>query len=440
MRYFKKSLALLLTAMFIFGLAACGDAEEEAGADWRTTGVVVANGTIAHDGDRVDVLVTIDSESAAFYWDEAEQVLFDSVAFPWSIPDAKTAFEGISFDDIDGDGETDVSVDFLHVDKSETHLVWIWDAEERYVYYPELSWSKNMSSSYIANYVGLWKYAGADIWLHVEDDASWEFLDADQNTLDSGVVWADDSGVVLSYDGSDDLLVLELSAGGDLLDQENGSSLSMVERIQSTTASFEKNALSLNAALDGGSYLLKNGVASYSGLGDGYNTGDCYWEVRKLRDDRHDGIREIEFDAICYIPAASIPNFSQQYMTVTGSELYDYYSGMWLTASTAYNDTNRGENHYVHKVSWAGRQYEIEFFYSTDWKNDVGDWGKVLTKSYVVYLPEDYDGLILAAQAQPGSYKESQKRDQLDSICPEANIMRCETIDPRTSLYFPICG
>ena len=94
----------------------------------------------------------------------------------------------------------------------------------------------------------------------------------------------------------------------------------------------------------------------------------------------------------------------------------------------------------MHKVSWAGRQYEIEFFYSTDWKNDVGDWGKVLTKSYVVYLPEDYDGLILAAQAQPGSYKESQKRDQLDSICPEANIMRCETVDPRTSLYFPICG
>ena len=35
MRYFKKSLALLLTAMFIFGLAACGDAEEEAGTDFR---------------------------------------------------------------------------------------------------------------------------------------------------------------------------------------------------------------------------------------------------------------------------------------------------------------------------------------------------------------------------------------------------------------------
>ena len=39
-------------------------------------------------------------------------------------------------------------------------------------------------------------------------------------------------------------------------------------------------------------FLLENGVCSYSGLGDGYNTDDCYWEIIKNGDYTHDSIRE----------------------------------------------------------------------------------------------------------------------------------------------------
>ena len=39
----------------------------------------------------------------------------------------------------------------------------------------------------------------------------------------------------------------------------------------------------------------------------GYAVGDVYWEVTKTRDETHDGLREIEFDAYCYIPAESVP-------------------------------------------------------------------------------------------------------------------------------------
>lgn len=119
-----KKLFVLVIALLLC-LSACGGSSDTAGDDWRTSGIVVADGTITHDGESVDVLVTISDTSAAFYRDTAEQVLFDSVLFPESIPNAKQAFESISFDDINGDGGEE--------------LVWIWDPAERYIFNGELS-------------------------------------------------------------------------------------------------------------------------------------------------------------------------------------------------------------------------------------------------------------------------------------------------------------
>ena len=96
--------------------------DDVAGDDWRTTGMVVDSGTITHDGDSVDVLVTV-SESSSLLPGHPEQVLFDSVAFPMDIPDAEQAFHSISFDDLDGDGESDVWVSFLHENGDATDLV-----------------------------------------------------------------------------------------------------------------------------------------------------------------------------------------------------------------------------------------------------------------------------------------------------------------------------
>ena len=207
----------------------------------------------------------------------------------------------------------------------------------------------------------------------------------------------------------------------------------------SGTPYFEANNLDINARVDGGTYVLANGVCSYHGTGDGYAVGDVYWEVTKTRDETHDGMREIEFDAYCYVPDESVPAFTTEFISVTSSELYDYYTGMWLTTATAYGNSQRGDNYYLHTVSWQGNSYLIEFAYSTNWQYNVGDWAQVLTKSYAVYLPEDYDGLVFAAEAQPDTYKDSAKRMQLDSISPEASLMDIDTVDPYRSLYFSLC-
>ena len=434
-----KHIFIPVLAMAIcLSLAACGNSDDVAGEDWRTTGVVVGSGTITHDGESVDVLVTVCESSAAFYRDLPEQVLFDSVSFPMNIPDAEQSFNAISFDDMDGDGESDVLVRFIHENGDATELVWIWDPVERYVFREDLS-TVTLSGGDLSEYVGLWEYQGENLWLRIHEDATWEFVNDQDDVIEYGTLWVDENGVTLHFDGSGDTLQLDRTVSGDLIDSVNGGTLLPVEGIQSSEPYFTRNGLEINAAVERGTFLLEDGVCSYSGLGDGYNTGDCYWEITKNGDYTHDGIRELHFDAICYIPEDSIPYFSEKYITNTDSELYDFYTGMWLTTATAYGNSQRGDNYYLHTVSWQGNSYLIEFAYSTNWQYNVGDWAQVLTKSYAVYLPEDYDGLVFAAEAQPDNYKDSAKRMQLDSISPEASLMDIDTVAPYRSLYFSLC-
>ena len=91
-----------------------------------------------------------------------------------------------------------------------------------------------------------------------------------------------------------------------LIDSVNGGTLLPVEGIQSQEPYFTRNGIEINAAVEMGTFPLEDGVCSYSGLGDGYNTDDCYWEITKTGDYTHDGIRELHFDAICYIPEEDV--------------------------------------------------------------------------------------------------------------------------------------
>lgn len=205
-------------------LAACGNSDDVAGDDWRTTGMVVDSGTITHDGDSVDVLVTVSESSAAFYRDIPEQVLFDSVTFPMDIPDAEQAFHSISFDDLDGDGKSDVWVSFIHKNGDATDLIWIWDPEERYVYREDLS-AVPADEGDPSDYTGLWEYPDENLWLRIYEDATWEFVNDQEDVIEYGTLWADENGVTLHFDGSGDTLQLNRSVSGDLINSVNGDML-----------------------------------------------------------------------------------------------------------------------------------------------------------------------------------------------------------------------
>ena len=219
-----KRVFAFISASALLCLAACGNSDDVAGDDWRTTGMVVDSGTITHDGDSVDVLVTVSESSAAFYRDIPEQVLFDNVAFPMDIPNAEQAFHSISFDDLDGDGESDVWVSFLHENGEATDLVWIWDPEERYVYREDLS-AIPADEGDPSDYTGLWEYPDENLWLRIYEDATWEFVNDQEDVIEYGTLWADENGVTLHFDGSGDTLQLDRSGSGDLINSVNGDML-----------------------------------------------------------------------------------------------------------------------------------------------------------------------------------------------------------------------
>ena len=96
----KRAFSLLLALALLLTLAACGreeaPTEELPGEDWRTTGMVNDRGTIVQDGVETPVCVCIGSEWTTFYYDEAEQICFDSVTYPVEIPNAASDYWSIS--------------------------------------------------------------------------------------------------------------------------------------------------------------------------------------------------------------------------------------------------------------------------------------------------------------------------------------------------------
>ena len=147
----KRAFSLLLALALLLTLAACGreeaPTEELPGEDWRTTGMVNDRGTIVQDGVETPVCVCIGSEWTTFYYDEAEQICFDSVTYPVEIPNAASDYWSISFDDVTGDGSSDIRLEFRQEDGTETVLVWYWEGEDCFQFQPDASYGPNASDS-----------------------------------------------------------------------------------------------------------------------------------------------------------------------------------------------------------------------------------------------------------------------------------------------------
>lgn len=149
MNLLKKTFALLSAAVICMGLSACSvsnndiDDPDIIGNDWRVTGVVRDGGTITRDGEDTYVLVCVYTKDAAFYYDSESQEVFGSVDYPTDLAekvalsgDVWGMFKSIDFADLNGDGNSDVTMKFDD-SGSELAVVWFWDAEsEQFIYQP----------------------------------------------------------------------------------------------------------------------------------------------------------------------------------------------------------------------------------------------------------------------------------------------------------------
>ena len=145
----KRYAGIWLALVMCLSMVACGgsaDPDFDVGRDWRVTGIVRASGTITRDGEDTVVLVCVHKKDANFYYDSEDQCLFDWVEYPEELVDkvARSGnvwemFMNIGFDDLNGDGDSDVTMWFAY-GGSVLEAVWYWDAEScQYVFQPEAS-------------------------------------------------------------------------------------------------------------------------------------------------------------------------------------------------------------------------------------------------------------------------------------------------------------
>ena len=145
-----------------------------------------------------------------------------------AIPDAKETFSDISFEDLDGDGESDVRIRFAHENGDKTELAWTLDPAGQYVFREDLS-DAAISAGNLEDYVGLWKYVDRNLWLRIHEDATWEFINSEEDVNEYGTLWVDAAGITLHFDSSGDMLQLARTADGSLVDRVNDGTLRPVD-------------------------------------------------------------------------------------------------------------------------------------------------------------------------------------------------------------------
>ena len=56
---------------------------------------------------------------------------------------------------------------------------------------------KSVKTANLDEYVGLWEYLDENLWLRIHEDATWEFVNDQDEVIESGTLWADETGALV---------------------------------------------------------------------------------------------------------------------------------------------------------------------------------------------------------------------------------------------------
>lgn len=120
---------------------------------------------------------------------------------------------------------------FDHVSGESSSLTWIWDpAQQDYELRVDLS-EFPADDGDIGDYTGLWEFVGKNTWLKIYDDETCEFVNDQEDVVDSGYGWTNATGITLRfYDGSD-MLMLYRAENGNLISSGNDAVFVPVDSI-----------------------------------------------------------------------------------------------------------------------------------------------------------------------------------------------------------------
>ncbi len=140
----KRIIYFILSAIVCLSLFSCtkkdtsDDISESdiAGADWRTWGIITDYGTIVTDGDEAKLCVCVHDEETTIYYDTEEQTVFCTLEYPYAV--SKENYKNMTFGDINGDGNGDVSITFSSdTDGEDITFSWIYDENGAFYFLEE---------------------------------------------------------------------------------------------------------------------------------------------------------------------------------------------------------------------------------------------------------------------------------------------------------------
>lgn len=73
----------------------------------------------------------------------------------------------------------------------------------------------------ISEYLGKWRWKDENLWLNIYEDESWTMVDAEDNIFQAGSLWLSETGIVLYFYETCDVLPLDVTVSGDLINSEN---------------------------------------------------------------------------------------------------------------------------------------------------------------------------------------------------------------------------
>lgn len=152
--YLKRKWSVLLAVVLALGLSACGSKvpssevpgeppvagqQDQTPRDWREDAAITIRSTAAYSSETVNVCVCAEDESAYIYRDAPEQELLARADYPIYMENAEDTLTGCDFEDLDRDGNSELTMIFTLPENDRAIFIWFWIDGEGYVLNEEFS-------------------------------------------------------------------------------------------------------------------------------------------------------------------------------------------------------------------------------------------------------------------------------------------------------------
>jgi len=112
---------------------------EQSQTDWREDAQISTHSEMLLNGENIKVCVCVEDERVMIYRDEPTLELVEEADYSMPMENAAEAFTACDFEDIDQDGNSELTMHYTFSDGTEAILLWFWTEDKGYVLNEEFS-------------------------------------------------------------------------------------------------------------------------------------------------------------------------------------------------------------------------------------------------------------------------------------------------------------